>query len=284
MSATQDPLSVQNLLSLLEKTVGRTESTDALLRNGSDALAALFHSIMISLGFKFLGIGDEGKAETEEPKLPTGWNSTDCYSFRYTHSQSQLTFLIKSVHIENKLVVHGSTKENNKIESFEVDVSNYLSPSFKFPLTADSNQHFASIFWSPEKLKEVVDLYRTKIVQVLLPKLNKPGYEETRTSGSDSNPSTGRASQGRPRPEYPDYDEPRSSHGGLPYFHPTGIGRSDLDPLAASPGMVSPRGAPFGIGSGDGMYVGPDHPLFSGISGDDYDQNPIFGGPNPLPR
>ncbi|ORX97921.1 hypothetical protein K493DRAFT_313873 [Basidiobolus meristosporus CBS 931.73] len=138
---------------------------------------------MISLGFSFSGLGDSGKVDSGETKLPVGWNSSDCYSFRYTHPQSQLTFLVKSVHIGNKLVVHGSTKENDKIESFEVDISNCLSPSFNFPLTSGSNQHYASIFWSPEKLKEVVELYQTRIVQVLLPKLNKPGYEETRCCG-----------------------------------------------------------------------------------------------------
>ena len=39
------------------------------------------------------------------------------------------------------------------------------------------------------------------------------------------------------------------------------IGRSDLDPFAAAPGMVG--GYPAGLPSSGGMIVGPDHPMFT---------------------
>jgi hypothetical protein len=52
------------------------------------------------------------------------------------------------------------------------------------------------------------------------------------------------------------------------------VGRSDLDPFAAAPGVV-------GIGNGSvrstggGMYVGPDHPMFN------EPPNPFFGSVGP---
>ena len=45
--------------------------------------------------------------EQKVPNLPTDWNtSKDVYCFRYRHSQSAMTFLLKCLPMANKFIIH----------------------------------------------------------------------------------------------------------------------------------------------------------------------------------
>jgi len=60
-----------------------------------DALFIIVHVILQDYGFKLVGLGEEG-ATVEEKNLPSEWNrSTDSWAFRYRHSRSSMTFLVK---------------------------------------------------------------------------------------------------------------------------------------------------------------------------------------------
>ena len=122
-------------------------------------------------------------------------------------------------------------------------------------------------FISSNRVADLTSQFKLKIVQKLIPGLRKEGYteEEVDTStnaGGSRPPLSSNPPPARPRPYIP----PNAPDiGGQPFSHippqnPLQIGRSDLDPIPFNP--FGPP--PLFPRSGDGMFVGPDHPIFGG--------------------
>ncbi|CAG8830860.1 20214_t:CDS:2, partial [Gigaspora margarita] len=317
-SNAADPLEPRSILTILEQTLPEKESqtesesseANVILHSREDALAALFHSIMISVGFRLVGLGEEDSDDNKIERdsegiiigLPKEWNSQgpNSYAFRYRHPQSSLTFLVKCMRLANKFLIHAMGIEDNKTCTLEVISDDYTSSSI-FPYTAEK-QHsdpLANIFISTNRIKDLISIYKINILQRLIPGLHKPGYEETRTNTNVSTQSERRQPQPvaddplriptrqPPRFRPPIFDDPYGGDEPSSIYNPLSIGRDDLDPLGSRP-IIGPRfgdgGAynPFGGPSrGGGMYVGPNHPMF--------DTRPpnrggIYGGPQTLPR
>lgn len=107
--------------------------------------------------------------------------------------------------------------------------------------------------------------FKLKIVQKLVPGLQKPGYMEESDTAASSSSQRPAARAPRPRPENPPDAPDRNVYPhrpdqGFPR-NPLEIGRRDLDPF---PGLnpFAPRGSVFPGNDGDGMFAGPDHPIF----------------------
>ncbi|KAJ3006578.1 hypothetical protein HKX48_009579, partial [Thoreauomyces humboldtii] len=189
----ENPLAPNAVLSTILQVLAPAASEGSgQLKSPADLTMALFHSAMLRSGFRFLGIGEERHdrvepadgQETPSP-LPTDWNASgDMFSFRYKHSQSSLTFLLKGVKVGKKLVVHGMAIEDETLRTIELSLPTFISPGFTFPFKAPSESSsseggpLADAFASPEQLHELLREFRVKIVQKLIPGLNKPGYEE----------------------------------------------------------------------------------------------------------
>jgi proteasome inhibitor subunit 1 (PI31) len=101
------------------------------LNNPHDAIAAAAHAIMLSVGFRFAGLGDDARqgkilhcstikecrntyilhieGDGTTKKLPETWNENGPhnYNFRYSHPQSSLTFVIKIVRLGDKCIILG---------------------------------------------------------------------------------------------------------------------------------------------------------------------------------
>ncbi|KAI9486556.1 MAG: PI31 proteasome regulator N-terminal-domain-containing protein [Benjaminiella poitrasii] len=249
------------------------------LRDPYDALAAAAHSILLAVGFRFAGLGDDARQEGDGTvkKLPEGWNANGphSYNFRYSHPQSSLTFVIKTVRLGDKCIILGLGIGDNKTATVDITTEDYTSASF-FPYSASNEKPLVHGFISSNRFEDFIKNFKLNIIQRLMPGLNKPGYEDnsstatTTTSAISSTPNPN-----RPRataPNFTDFDDPA---------YPD-VGGSDLNPL---------RGIGGGIhmpGSGGGMFVGPDHPIFgdnrSGNRGSLDDPSGLFGGPEPLPR
>ncbi|KAI8986392.1 PI31 proteasome regulator N-terminal-domain-containing protein [Pilobolus umbonatus] len=253
--------------SVLHKT---TKAVD-ILNSPYDAIAAASHAIMLSVGFRFAGIGDDARQEGDgtQTSLPTSWNEQgpSCYQFRYSHPQSSLTFIIKIVKLADKCLILGHAITDNKIAQFDINMEDYTSASF-FPYRInESDQPLVHGFISSTRLDDYIKAYKLNIIQRLIPGLNKPGYEETRTSNTAS-PTT----SSNTRPSQP----PQPSTGQLPHPRvddPYRVGQSDLEPMG---GLRMP--------GRDGMFLGPDHPIFGNRGGSLDDPSGLFGGPQPLPR
>ncbi|KAJ3299701.1 hypothetical protein HK104_007629 [Borealophlyctis nickersoniae] len=191
-SSTQNPLATETLLTTLSHVIPNTST----LRSGADLTMAYFHAVMVKLGFRFVGLGEEALRSEDKGKgsassegdgaapecLPEGWNASgDAWSFRYRHAQSQLTFLMKGVKIAGKLVVHGMAIEDGTLHTLELSIPSIVSPDFSFPVSALLDvDRLRTAFVSEERLREVVYNFKVKIVQALIPGLHKEGYEEAR--------------------------------------------------------------------------------------------------------
>ncbi|KAM3586920.1 hypothetical protein VKS41_001969 [Umbelopsis sp. WA50703] len=293
MSNVLDPSSVLHTISrLLPKQDTGNTNNEPLLRHKHDALAALAHAIMVSVGFRLTNLGDtEHKVSTDQTELPPQWNDhgPHAYTFQYTHPQSSLTFMLKGVTLADKFIVHGLAIEDKKTATFEVVEDEYTSPSF-YPYGRSQQEPLVNGYISSSRLNDFINLFKINILQRLIPGLNKPGYEESQSAsssvGTQPNPSRGSNPLQETRPERRPYgDIPRP-----PYFddplagdefggpgNPFSVGGDDLNPLGHLRG-------PGRHNQGGGMFVGPDHPIFGGDQNQRDPSGGIFGGPQPLPR
>ncbi|KAI7907006.1 PI31 proteasome regulator N-terminal-domain-containing protein [Cokeromyces recurvatus] len=263
------------------------------LKDPYDAIAAATHAIMLSVGFRFAGLGDDARqgiyacsiytytnGDGNVRKLPEEWNANGPhnYNFRYSHPQSSLTFVIKIVRLGGKCIILGLGIGDNKTAILDISTEDYTSASF-FPYnTSSTDRPLVHGFISSNRFEDFIKAFKLNIIQRLIPGLNKPGYEDnssvTNTAAitNEPNPNTERNPTTRvPIPGSADFDDPA---------YPD-VGGSDLRPLG---GVRSGIRMP---GSGDGMFVGPDHPIFGNRSGNRSsldDPSGLFGGPEPLPR
>lgn len=170
------------------------------------------------------------------------------------------------------------TMQDNKTATLDVVTSDYLSGS-ALPKklsegatatteteTETATEPLTTTFNSPHRLDDFITLYKIQIIQKLIPGLVKPGYtEEQESTGGGGGPGPGpsTSSSTGQYPSRPDNTRPERTHP--PRFpsagqgggnNPLEIGRSDLDPLGGAVGRLPGAG-------GDGMLVGPGHPLFS---------------------
>ncbi|ORZ16267.1 PI31 proteasome regulator N-terminal-domain-containing protein [Absidia repens] len=270
-----------------------TQNLPNTLQSPYDALMAASHAAMLSVGFKFAGLGDDARQEGDgtQTKLPEEWNAQGphVYSIRYSHPQSSMTFVIKSLKLGNKWIVHGLGIDDNKTATLELNVDDYTSQSF-YPYTASSEQPLVHGFISSSRFNDLLVLYKINIIQRLMPGLAKPGYSEESTSSTTTTTSTEpqRQQPNRtqppssevPYPRPPIFDDPTSPDRPFSGVSPSSVGRDDLNPLGGPLGSLRPLGS----GTGGGMFVGPDHPIFGGGRNDLDDPAGVFGGPQPLPR
>lgn len=168
-------------------------------------------------------------------------------------------------------------------------MQDFFSASF-FPHDVKSTDRpLVHGYISSSRVTDLISLFKTAIIQPLLPGLRKEGYQERYASFtatvSLTHPSTfstttstsAPASTSNPAPRQPlrnpspppSLDRPFSHPyaSGIPSSNPLQIGRSDLDPLGGRSNPFAPPPLFSPPGSGDGMFVGPNHPMFSGRGG-----------------
>lgn len=123
---------LETLPNLLPQTQSEGESsTSARLRQPQDGLSALLHTTLTRLDFRLIGLGEDHRLDQQDDddqnqsanktknQLPEDWNSKgpDTYSFRYRHDQSSLEFIIKTVKLAGRVVVHGIAVEVSDLET-----------------------------------------------------------------------------------------------------------------------------------------------------------------------
>ncbi|KAG1474926.1 hypothetical protein G6F56_000038 [Rhizopus delemar] len=234
----KDPLDPSVVLHTASQIVSRLETPH-------DALSVAMHSIMLSVGFRFAGLGDDARQEGDgtQRELPKEWNQQGPhhYHFRYSHPQSSLTFIIKVIRMGDKTLILGMGIGDNKTAQAEVLTEDYTSASF-FPndLSQDPLVHG---FISTHRFHDFIKLIKLNIVQRLIPGLNKPGYEESGVRESLRQESTNR-------------EPSRLRQEREPHNNPLSVGGEDLNPYGDHLRL------PGSGGVGGGMHVGPNHPIF----------------------
>ncbi|THH12220.1 hypothetical protein EW145_g145 [Phellinidium pouzarii] len=249
---------------LLSSLSGYLPSSKALT-HPQDALAVLLHSSLSVLSFRLLGLDDSSSGDAIANNiLPEGWNAQGPgnYTFKYRHDQSTLEYIVKS----------------DKTACLDISTYEFVSPSF-FPylIVAEESRSLVNGFISLDRVADFISLLKLKIIQILVPGLKKEGYTEESVNAFTNYLSDVRLgqplTQSRPLPGQSDRPEssPEGPHfpPGLPSRdsrqNPLQIGRSDLDPMP----LHDPFSPPplFPSAQGDGMLVGPDHPIFGGTFG-----------------
>ncbi|KAH7116088.1 PI31 proteasome regulator N-terminal-domain-containing protein [Dendryphion nanum] len=295
-----NPLSAESLRTFMAASIPKTQAPQ--LKNAVEAVALAVHAGFIAVGFKLVGLGEDHRidasADAHNPQsLPTEWNASSSYAFRYTHSQSSMEYLIKVNRLGGKAVVLGLAVGDDKTASFEVVVKDYLSES-AIPVelpegtsTEDAVSKLKDLFISDGRLNDLSALLKISIIQKLAPSLQKEGYEETRSNNQEDNREQPRGGQrGEPRePRQPPNNDPEPARPNPyhdPLHAPPRYGQPPLpEPI---PGFEDeyeinrpPRGGllgnplPGGYGNAD-LYppgLGPHDPL-----------RPHFGGGGGLPR
>ncbi|KAF8897413.1 PI31 proteasome regulator N-terminal-domain-containing protein [Infundibulicybe gibba] len=245
------------------------------LASPQDGIAALVHTAMSLVGFRLSVVG-----ESSPNVLPQNWNQhgPEYYNFEYRHDQSSLEFVVKITKLGGRTLVNAIATDNDQIAGFDISTNDFVSPSF-FPcdLSAPGVNPLIHGFISSNRIADLTSRFKLTVVHKLIPGLRKDGYTEEPTNREPSHPSSSHVSPpARPRPE--PASPYRNPSFDLPPNNPLQIGRRDLDPFPSNP-FNPPSLFPS---SGDGMFVGPDHPIFGARSGRQPQHGP-WGGDGFLP-
>ncbi|EMD40641.1 hypothetical protein CERSUDRAFT_103020 [Gelatoporia subvermispora B] len=259
------------------------------LESPQDAIAALVHTALVTLSFRLIAVDESSPARSIlNSVLPDEWNQhgPGHYTFRYRHEQSSLEFVVKVVKLGSRTVINSIAVESDKTATLDILTNDYVSPSF-FPhdLSAVDAQPLIHGFISSNRVADFISQFKLTTIQKLMPGLRKEGYTESddaSTNAGGSQPRTTNPPPARPQPDQPPYppeqDIPRFP---LPSRNPLEIGRRDLDPIPRNP--FAPPSL-FPDNGGDGMFVGPEHPIFGpGMRGQGPGGRGPWGGDGFLP-
>ncbi|KAJ7047495.1 PI31 proteasome regulator N-terminal-domain-containing protein [Mycena alexandri] len=259
------------LISLLPTLLPPSKKT---LASSQDGIAALLHAAMTSLAFRLIAVDDSSSASSPLTVLPEEWNKSgpSHYTLKYKHDQSSLEFVLTISKLGGRTLINAIALESDKASSLDIATNDFVSPSF-YPhdLSASDANPLIHGFISSNRVADLMSQFQLKIIQKLVPGLRKDGYTESEDVQPTSTPN---ASTSNPAPRAdPLRNQPPPVFPGVnPYElpprvgprSPLEIGRRDLDPFPGMP--ANPFSPPplFPGGDGDGMFVGPGHPIFGG--------------------
>ena len=154
----------------------------------------------------------------------------------------------------------------------DIPINNLVSPSAPFPLgvATDDTSSLHSAF---SNLDAFISQFKLAVIEKLVPSTQSGSKlldtAELASSSGPPRPSRDVGEVSRPdpspapaRPHVPGEGLIAGITNPLPPRNPLEIGRNDLDPLGGHNPFQPPPLFP-GAG-GDGMFVGPDHPIFGG--------------------
>jgi len=307
-------LSASSVLNYMVKSLPQRSSEDQIspLKNPFAAIALFSHACMLAVGFRLKGLGEDHRIETESTpqnvqSLPSEWDGSSTYAFRYAHAQSSMEYLVKVSRLGNKALIYGVGLGDDKTASFEIKAQDYISEgSLKEAMPeSELGSKIKDVFISSGRMTDLSSLFQSNIIQKLAPGIQKAGYEdnsstieqprrheETRQPQHDplrddrepparpypfEDPLAAAPRRPMPAGDFPppgfedeyEIQRPlRGMPGGLGDRNPLAIGDRDLYPQGLGPNDPLRMG-PGGGGfrGGGGMHPTFDDPLFGGQGG-----------------
>jgi PI31 proteasome regulator N-terminal/PI31 proteasome regulator len=310
--SAQDALSAASILSYMTKSLPQSsESQSPKLKDAYAAVALFSHACMCAVGFRLIGLGEDHKIETQSSPedaqpLPSEWDASSSYAFRYAHSQSSMEYVIKVLRLGNKALISGLALDHDKTASFEIKAQDYISEGSlqNQSSEADIKSALGHIFISPGRITDLASLFRSSIIQKLAPGIHKAGYEDTTSTSTVTDNPRRQEQDNRPPLYNPLRDDRQDPARPNPYPyadplaaprrpHPAGDfpppGFDDEYDVMRPPRGMRPGQTPFGnIGERD-LYppgLGPNDPLRMGPGGSGFRgggmhptfDDPMFGG------
>ncbi|KAL7786347.1 PI31 proteasome regulator N-terminal domain-containing protein [Trichoderma ceciliae] len=195
MAEAPPPLSADAVLKAMADALPTHQQADdsSDLASSYEAIALLVHAYLASLDFRLCGF-DEDKPIPEcaslAPRLPPKWNNGfGSLSFVYRHKQSSMTFVVRVDRMGSKVEIRGLAVGADNIHRFEYTVRDVVQAKnlpVRITLDAGGNEDrsdlpgkLKKLFVSDQAIERILHDTRVRIVQKLIPKLQKEGYVET---------------------------------------------------------------------------------------------------------
>lgn len=231
----------------MEKKVNDQSGIEAFLnvkekfKNTHQGLVIFLHHVMLARGFRLVGLSEKGDPQDYQDVIRPDWNkSEESYTFKYKHSQSSLTYVIKLIPLSSNLIVSAACLEDPKPILLEIACTEYV--------VGDNIEKLEEYFKDLDKLEK---LFIERVIDILLPTDSSKKKEEQKRD-----PLREEVRQPRQRHE-DDYDPLRIGPIRSPnQFRPNqpfgNFGDSDLYPTFP------------GFGGDRGSQMGPNDPMFFG--------------------
>lgn len=254
MSGSEDAaFSPSRILEVVLESLRGDGQTEPSIKNAYEAIALIGHASMVAAQFRLVGLGEEHniglsnsnlarklitnlsiESNTDATILPKDWNAhNNTYSFRYTHQQTSLEYLLKINRLGNNAVIMGLAGED-KATSFDVPVNEFISSSaMPFQVQPDQSNSLREIFLSPNRLEDLISLFKIHVIQ----KFTISSQQKEEEVGEDSR-RRDQQYQRDQQPEGPPQRDPlredQAPRPARPYPFD--------DPLAAAPRRPAPVG------------------------------------------
>lgn len=211
------------------------------IKNNQDILVCLTHLVLVSNGFKCIGLGESKNIDGSESKsesLPKGWNEE--YAIRYVY-QGRL-YNLKATNLDDGIIINLVRVDERTVGLIQLNVRQVVEKSGTLDEMIPDNKAIVE-----QIKKELID-------KVVISTKSKSASSQTEPTTSD----TPRTSVPPPfrDPQFVDPQPLRS-----PLADPYDYGRSDLNPFGVDPLRIAPRHGP---GSGGGMLFQPPRGSFPG--------------------
>ena len=234
----------------------------ATLRTTLDAVALVAHAALDGHGLQLVGVTDDDERPSVDRvrsghRLPVTWRmvNEDVRTLRYSvHERTAV--LVKVVHMAHHTLVLSTTiqqgAQDGRTSMLEVANDQFLERS-KLPWTSDSPDSEANLraLFPEERLERFTEA----LLQAVLGGTEDDAPSRTR---AERGGSAGGASAAEAMPSLSMANAPAAPEG-----NPLTVGDRDRDPFGSAP-MAFPRipTVPGPTHPGDGMIVGPHHPMF----------------------
>lgn len=298
MSALSTQAILQGMADALPTHNPSDDSSD--LASSYEAIALLIHAYLAALDFRLCGF-DEDKSlpecESLKPRLPPQWNNGfGSLSFVYAHKQSSMRFIFRVDRMGAKVEIRGLAVGDENIHRFERTVRDVIRSDalpIRIPMNGEEEDRsgledkLKSVFVSQQAITDILEDLKVKIIQKLIPKLQKDGYIETAEAEATAT-SERRAQEARnpnrpfrgdqpqsqippPNPyPHPDYARPRPGAPSGEFMPPGFEDPYDINrPPGYGSGLRMPGRSPLNIGHDDlnPPGLGPHDPLRGSFTG-----------------
>ncbi|KRT81586.1 hypothetical protein AMK59_6346 [Oryctes borbonicus] len=209
-------------------------SVESDIRNNQDVLVCLVHLVLISNGFKCIGIGDSkilDGTENKSESLPKGWN--DGYALRYIY-QGRL-YNLKGTALDDGIIINLVRVDERTVSMIQLN-------------TRSVAQRTGTLIQMIPECTSLVEVVKKQLIDKVATST------KTKDSGNQTQPETTKPMssiginplQETPRtPTYP----------YMPNVSPLNVGSADLHPLGINP-LGVPR-IPVFPGGGGMLFVPP---------------------------
>lgn len=218
------------------------KSVEADVKNNQDVLVCFTHLVLISNGFKCIGLGDSKNLDGTETKteiLPKGW--TDNYAIRYVY-QGRL-YNLRATNMDDAIMINLIRVQERTVSMVQLNTAAVIQRTGSLEQMLPNSEELAQTI-----KKQLIDKVAVSAK-----------YKDTMSQTASTNDGPGQHSQ-LPSSSSAPHMDPNNPLGGfpLPRFDPLSVGRSDLDPLGGL-GPIGPPGYPA-VGGGGMLFVPPRGP------------------------